>query len=81
MAVFRTRDGRFFSTQVFCPHKCAPLTDGIVGGGNVIYPGHVYRFDLEAAKPVGNDCETLQSYRVERSKDGNLQLQHPCVDK
>jgi nitrite reductase (NADH) small subunit len=79
MAVFRTLDGRFFSTQVFCPHKGALLADGIVGGGNVIYPFHVSRFDLDAAKPVGNDCETLQSYRVERSKDGNLQLHHTCV--
>jgi nitrite reductase (NADH) small subunit len=79
IAVFRTRDGKLFSTQAFCPHKGALLADGIVGGGAVICPFHAYRFDLGTGKPVGNDCEALQSYRIERSEDGNLQLHHPCV--
>ncbi len=43
-------------------------------GGTVICPFHAYKFDLETGKPVGNDCEALQSYQVERSEDGNLQL-------
>ncbi len=81
IAVFRMRDGRLFSTQAFCPHKGALLADGIVGGSTVICPFHAYKFDLETGKPVGNDCEALQSYQVERSEDGNLQLHHPCVNK
>ena len=78
IAVFRTRDGRLFSTQAFCPHKGALLADGIVGGGTVICPFHAYKFDLETGKPVGNDCEALQSFQVERSEDGNLQFHRPC---
>ena len=81
IAVFRTRDGRLFSTQAFCPHRGALLADGIVGGGTVICPFHAYRFDLETGKPVGNDCEALQSFQVERSEDGNLQFHHPCANK
>ncbi len=80
IAVFRTRDGRLFSTQAFCPHKGALLADGIAGGGKVICPLHAYKFDLETGKPVGNDCDALQSYRVELSEDGNLQLHRPCVN-
>jgi nitrite reductase/ring-hydroxylating ferredoxin subunit len=80
-AVFRTRDGRLFSTQAFCPHKGALLANGIVGGSTVICPFHAYKFDLETGKPVGIDCEALQSYQAERSEDGNLQLQRLCVNK
>ena len=28
----------------------------------MICPFHAYKFDLETGKPVGNDCEALQSY-------------------
>jgi nitrite reductase [NAD(P)H] small subunit len=50
IAVFRTRDGRFFSTQAFCPHKGALLADEIVGGGTVICPFHAYKFDLKQGR-------------------------------
>jgi nitrite reductase (NADH) small subunit len=75
IAVFRTRDGRLFSTQAFCPHKGALLADGIVGGGTVICPFHAYKFDLETGKPVGNDCQALTTYRAELCQNGKIQLQ------
>ena len=81
IAVFRTRDGRLFSTQAFCPHKGALLADGIVGGGKVICPLHAYKFDLETGKPVGNDCEALQTYRVELCEEGRLQLHLEIVEE
>ena len=74
IAVFRSRDGRLFSTQAFCPHKNALLADGIIGSGKVICPLHAYKFDLQTGRPVGNDCAALQTYRVELSEKGNLQL-------
>ncbi|MCI0422444.1 MAG: nitrite reductase (NAD(P)H) small subunit [Acidobacteria bacterium] len=80
VAVFRSRDGRLFSTQAFCPHKHGLLADGIIGAGRVICPLHSYKFDLETGKPVGNDCKALQTYRVELSENGNLQLHLEIVE-
>ena len=74
IAVFRSRDGRLFSTQAFCPHKNALLADGITGSGKLICPLHAYKFDLETGKPVGNGCEPLQTFRIELSSGGDLQL-------
>ena len=74
IAVFRSRDGRLFSTQAFCPHKNALLADGITGAGKLICPLHAYKFDLETGRSVGNDCAPLQTFRVELSAGGDLQL-------
>lgn len=59
IAVFRQRDGALFATQNRCPHKNAPLADGIAGGGKVICPFHAYTFDLcSGAGPAGYRLET-----------------------
>ena len=36
IAVFRQRDGRLFATQNRCPHRQGPLSEGVMGGGQVI---------------------------------------------
>jgi len=53
IAVFRQRDGRLFATQNRCPHRQGPLSEGVVGGGQVICPLHAHRFDLNAG--TGNE--------------------------
>ena len=35
MAVFLSREGRFFAIENRCPHRQGPLSEGIVGGGKV----------------------------------------------
>ena len=47
IAVFRQRDGRLFATQNRCPHKQGPLSEGVMGGGQVICPLHAHRFELK----------------------------------
>lgn len=46
IAVFRGRDGRLFAVENLCPHKRAPLADGLMGGSMVACPGHGHKFNL-----------------------------------
>lgn len=45
LAVFRTRTGRVFAVDGVCPHKDAPLADGMLAGDQVVCPYHAFRFD------------------------------------
>lgn len=60
IAVFRQRDGRLFATQNRCPHKQGPLSEGVVGGGQVICPLHSHRFNLKD----GHGSEPAECLRV-----------------
>lgn len=63
IAVFRQRDGSLFATQNRCPHKQGPLSEGVVGGGQVICPLHAHRFDLKSG--AGNEPgECVRVYEV-----------------
>jgi nitrite reductase (NADH) small subunit len=46
IAVFRTRGGRIYAIEGTCPHRGAPLADGIVTGDRVVCPYHAYRYAL-----------------------------------
>jgi len=63
IAVFRQRDGRVFATQNRCPHKQGPLSEGIIGNGEVVCPLHAHRFDM--AKGGGSEKhECVKTYKV-----------------
>ncbi len=72
IAVFRSRDGRVFATQAYCPHSQGPLADGVVGAGKVICPLHAYRFDLGTGCEVGGACAPLATYAVSLSGDARI---------
>lgn len=78
VAVFRSRSGKLYATQAFCPHREALLADGIIGEGKVICPLHAYKFDLETGKPLGNECASLKTYRVILTPEDTLQLYLGC---
>lgn len=67
IAVFRTRDGKIFAIEDRCPHRQGPLSDGIVGGGQVICPLHGHKFDLETGKGSdGQECvEVFKAWEQE----------------
>ena len=72
IAVFRQRDGRLFATQNRCPHRQGPLSEGVIGGGQVICPLHAHRFDLKGG--AGNEpSECVQVYSV-KVVDGEIVL-------
>lgn len=62
IAVFRLRDGSLRATQNRCPHRSAPLCDGLVGDGIVVCPFHAYRFRL--ADGGGENGYALRTYPV-----------------
>jgi len=72
VAVFRTRAGEVFATQAHCPHRGAPLADGIIGGGRIICPFHSYAFDLTTGDPLMNSCPALKTYPVSVDGDGEI---------
>ena len=74
VAVFRARDGSVFATQALCPHRGGPLADGIIGGGQLQCPLHGYKFELDAGKPIGNDCEALKTYQVEVTEQERIRI-------
>lgn len=67
IAVFRQRDGRLFATQNRCPHRLGPLSEGVVGGGQVICPLHAHRFDLQDGTGT-EPGERVKVYAVEERK-------------
>ncbi len=79
VAVFRTRDGGLFATQARCPHKSGPLADGIIGGGQLHCPLHSYRFELDTGKPIGVECNPLETYpaTVNDKYQIRIELQRP----
>ena len=67
IAVFRQRDGRLFATENRCPHRRGPLSEGVMGGGQVICPLHAHRFDLkDGAGTEPGEC--VKVYGVEDRK-------------
>ena len=78
VAVFRTRSGEVFATQARCPHRGAPLADGLTGGGRVVCPFHAYAFSLATGEPFTSDCPGLKTYPVVVEPDGEIVL---CVEE
>lgn len=74
IAVFRTRNGRFYATQAHCPHKQGPLADGMTGDGQVVCPLHSYKFCLYTGEAVGNSCAALKTYPVFIDEAGDILL-------
>ena len=78
VAVFRTRAGEVFATQARCPHRGAPLADGLIGGGRVVCPFHSYAFSLATGEPHANVCPRLRTYPVVVESDGEIVL---CLEE
>ncbi len=79
VAVFRPRSGGVYATQAECPHRQGPLADGVVGGKEVLCPLHGYRFHLATGAPIGNGCQSLQTYRVWVDENGDLLLEEETL--
>lgn len=81
IAVFRTRAGELYATQAQCPHRGAPLADGLVGGGRVVCPFHSYAFELATGEPVLNACPALATYAIEVDDDGMMYSALPATQE
>jgi nitrite reductase (NADH) small subunit len=71
IAIFNTRVGGVFAVQANCPHKGAPLADGLVGGTTVICPLHSWKFDLANGGVLMGDCG-LKTYPARMDDQGRV---------
>ena len=70
IAVFRTRGGRVFATDGFCPHKNGPLADGMLTGDSVVCPYHNFRFDATTGECDQPGICSIATYPVEVTDSG-----------
>ena len=63
VAIFRHRDG-LFALDETCPHRGAPLHQGIVDDGIVMCPWHQWRFELGTGCSPVNPMSRVDTYPV-----------------
>ena len=66
IAIFRT-EGELFAIDDFCPHKGAPLADGVVYDKSVTCKGNCWRFSLESGCWMDNPRTRVATYPVRQS--------------
>ncbi|HYJ86390.1 MAG TPA: Rieske 2Fe-2S domain-containing protein [Pyrinomonadaceae bacterium] len=62
LAVFNV-DGEFYATNNFCPHKGAPLAEGILCGHVIECDWHGWQFDVRTGECL-TVSEKLETYEV-----------------
>lgn len=67
-AVFRTEDDRLFALLDRCPHRGAPLSQGVIYGETVACPLHQTNVELESGNAVAPDKGCVQTFAVKVSK-------------
>jgi nitrite reductase (NADH) small subunit len=72
VAIFRQRDGRLFAIQNRCPHRQGPLSEGVIGSGQVICPLHGHKFNLKSgAGSEPAECVEVHAIMI---LDGEIRL-------
>ena len=56
--------GEFYAINNFCPHKGAPLADGLLAGHSVSCDWHGWRFDVRTGHCLNRPGQTVESYEV-----------------
>lgn len=62
IAVFRTRDGHVRAVENRCPHRGAPLADGMIAGDSVVCPFHAFRFNLKNGECQESHACSIEAY-------------------
>lgn len=73
VAVFRTADDRIYALLDSCPHKGAPLSQGMVLGEHVECPQHQWNIALETGCAVAPEQGCTRRYNV-KVEDGKIYL-------
>jgi nitrite reductase (NADH) small subunit len=64
IAVFHLEDGSFRAIDQRCPHRGGPLSDGLLGGEEVICPLHSQKINLSTGAVSGSEQVRVQVYPV-----------------
>jgi nitrite reductase (NADH) small subunit len=68
VAVFRTASDRLFALLDRCPHRGAPLSQGLVSGERVACPLHQTSIELESGNAIAPDKGCVQTFAVKVEK-------------
>ncbi len=78
IAVFRSRDGLVTAIENRCPHSNGPLSEGIIGNGEVVCPLHGHKFDLKTGMGSAPN-ETVRTFPA-WVEEGTLFIEyHPAL--
>lgn len=77
VALFRTADNKVFALKNECPHKKAPLSEGIVHGHSVACPLHNWVIDLKTGSAQGADKGCTLALATKLDESGNVYLAIP----
>jgi len=72
LAIFNV-DGEFYATENFCPHRGAPLAEGILCGHNVECGWHGWQFDVRTGECL-TVKEKIKTYPV-RTEEGVVKVE------
>jgi nitrite reductase/ring-hydroxylating ferredoxin subunit/uncharacterized membrane protein len=76
MIIVRT-GGTVYAVQEFCTHRCGPLSEGTVEGGNIRCPWHRSCFELSTGKIAEGPAKVeLRRFDV-REEDGTIRVRIP----
>lgn len=62
-------DGKFYAVDDRCPHRGAPLSEGVVNGTTVTCPWHGAKFDVTNGKLVSGAQWSLKTYPLKVDGD------------
>ncbi|HEY2961575.1 MAG TPA: non-heme iron oxygenase ferredoxin subunit [Pyrinomonadaceae bacterium] len=71
LAVYNV-DGEFYATENFCPHKGAPLSEGMICGHVVECGWHGWRFDVRSGECL-TVRERIKTFEV-LVEDGSIKI-------
>jgi nitrite reductase/ring-hydroxylating ferredoxin subunit/uncharacterized membrane protein len=72
IVLVRTAAGDVYAVQEYCTHRCAPLSEGAVEGGNLRCPWHRSCFELRTGNVAEGPAKVeLRTYPV-REEDGRV---------
>ncbi|HHD11928.1 MAG TPA: nitrite reductase small subunit NirD [Deltaproteobacteria bacterium] len=66
IALFRTKDDRFFALENRCPHRDGPISEGMLSGTTLICPLHNMRIELSTGTLCNGGNEEYDNIRVFR---------------
>lgn len=74
IAVFHLESGDFRAVDQQCPHRGGPLSDGLLGGDEVICPMHGWKINLSTGALVGTKPVSVPVYPV-RIEKGDIVIE------
>lgn len=69
IAVFHTRDGKFYAIENTCRHKGGPLAEGELDGHTVFCPWHGWAYDVTTGECLEDSDQSVEHFEVKIEGD------------